>query len=108
MRLTKLVDLTAHVGPRKPGPLHLHAAAAVSHAPPFMHCASVVHPLSGAAVGPAVGAAVGGTVTGAAPPALAKLTWTYFPIPLCVDDMAKDIPGRPTAQPIWTAAEKNK
>jgi hypothetical protein len=47
-----------------------------------MHCASVVHTAAaegltvGANVGAAVGAAVGGMVTGAAPPALAKLTWT--------------------------------
>ncbi len=106
--LTRFVDLTAHVGPRKPGPLHLHAIATVSHVPPFMHCASIVHPASGAAVGPAVGAAVGGMVTGAAPPALAKLTWTYFPIPPCVVDAAKDLPGEPTAQPISTGAERNR
>ncbi len=105
---TRFVDLTAHVGPRKPGPVHLHAIAAVSHVPPFMHCESIVHPASGAAVGPAVGAAVGGMVTGAAPPPLAKLTWTYFPIPSCVLDLVNVMPGRPTAQPIWTAAEKSK
>ncbi len=73
---------TAHVGPTNAAVAHAHTPAGTLHVPPFMHCASVVHTAAaegltvGANVGAAVGAAVGGMVTGAAPPALAKLTWT--------------------------------